>query len=665
MISLRYIRSRRADIFFYLLASIIPALLLVVINPFLAKNLSPDDYAVIGYISSFASLATPVVSMMLMRYYFVNYFKVDAQKRLQIKRSIIHALILVSFIMSVLVVLAITYYHIRFNSSSTIPLYPYLLLSVSAIWLGSLYVFQLAEYRIRRMSRAYFIFSISQGIFKIILLLILVVLLKGGALGYESATAIAAFVYFCICFVRYRKDIFTKINYRIIWEALKFCWPIALAGALEFFSNGLGRVLLERLNDNVEYGYYSVGNQFSIYMNFITVALFTAFNPDIYECAVHDDRHKLLQIFSLVFVVEAVLIILFIIFAPYIVNVLTAGCYDQSVKYARVLVVSQLFIMSYMFLNDVTIAYGRSRTVLYTRLTVAVIAFFVLSYLVAKYRYMGAAWGQSLVYLIYLTVNLVLFMNVFKKLIYNAVPLIGRIFLKRNHFVNVIYYHDVVKGEGHSFMQVNYDLFKRQMEYIAAKGYRTLRFDDLRSDRDESFEAGKVLIAFDDGWVSNYTEIYSLMKSLGLKYNVFLTMGKIGNDPQYLTWDMVRLMHEEGLVGFGVHSYSHPDMTDLRTVNVEQEFAVSDRIFMHELGYEPLDFCYPFGRYSGQTNNYITAHTSYRRIYTSRMMYSYRNNGRLIMGRSGISNDEPFHIFRAKLKGYFNVWSKLRSQVVR
>ena len=222
---------------------------------------------------------------------------------------------------------------------------------------------------------------------------------------------------------------------------------------------------------------------------------------------------------------------------------------------------------------------------------------------------MGAAWGQSIVYLIYLIVNLILFMNVFKKLIYNVVPLIGRIFLKRNRYVNVIYYHDVVKGEGHSFMQVNYDLFKRQMEYIAAKGYRTLRFDDLRSDHDESFEAGKVLIAFDDGWVSNYTEIYSLMKSLGLKYNVFLTMGKIGNDPRYLTWDMVRLMHEEGLVGFGVHSYSHPDMADLRTVDMEKELAVSDRIFMHELGYEPLDFCYPFGRYSSQTNNYMTTHT--------------------------------------------------------
>ena len=128
---------------------------------------------------------------------------------------------------------------------------------------------------------------------------------------------------------------------------------------------------------------------------------------------------------------------------------------------------------------------------------------------------------------------------------------------------------------------------------------------------------------------------------------------------------MVRLMHEEGMVGFGVHSYSHPDMGDWGTINVEREFTVSDRVFMHELGYKPLDFCYPFGRYSDESNDYIATHLDYRRIYTSRMMYSYRNNGRLIMGRSGISNDESFHIFRAKLKGYFNVWSKLRSQVVR
>ena len=659
MISFLYIWNRKKDIFYYLLASIIPALLLMLINPFMAKNLSPDDYAVIGYISSFASLATPMVTLMLMRYYFVNYFKVDAERRLEIKRSVIHALIFVSFVMSVLVILAITYYHRRFNRASTIPLYPYLLLSVSAIWLGSLYVFQLAEYRIQRMSKEYFSFSLSQGILKMCLLVLFVVILKGGALGYESATTIVALVYFCICFFRYRKDIFTEINISIIADALRFCWPIALAGALEFFSNGLGRVLLERLNDNIEYGYYSVGNQFSIYMNFITVALFTAFNPDIYECAVHDERSKLFQIFMVIFLVEAIVVLLFIAFAPFIVSVLTAGCYVQSVRYARILVISQLFISAYMFINDVTIAYGHSRKVLYTRLSVAVIAFFVLAYLVNRYRYTGAAWGQSIIYLIYILVNLILVMNILKRLVFNFLPIVGRVMCRRNHYVNVIYYHDVVNGEGQSFMKIGYDRFKRQMEYIAANGYRTVSFDDMSSGQEEKFESKKVLIAFDDGWVSNYTEIYELMKRLGLKYNIFLTIGKIGTDERYLTWDMVRTMHDEGLVGFGVHTFSHPDMSDLGNVDIAQELTVSNYIFRQELGYEPNDFCYPFGYYSEASNEYISTHMNYRRIYTSRMMYSYQKNGKLIMGRCGISNDDSFRIFRSKLKGYFNVWSTL------
>lgn len=42
-----------------------------------------------------------------------------------------------------------------------------------------------------------------------------------------------------------------------------------------------------------------------------------------------------------------------------------------------------------------------------------------------------------------------------------------------------------------------------------------------------------------------------MMKSLGLKYNIYLTIGEIGTNPEYLTWDIVRKIHSEGIVGFG------------------------------------------------------------------------------------------------------------------
>ena len=250
-------------------------------------------------------------------------------------------------------------------------------------------------------------------------------------------------------------------------------------------------------------------------------------------------------------------------------------------------------------------------------------------------------------------------MNPIKKMIYNyGIPLIGRMFNGKNKLVNVIYYHDIVKGDGQSFMHTNVDIFKRQMEYIASHGYKTLRFDEL-DDETIKFNSKSVIIAFDDGWKSNYTEIYDFMKSLGIKYNIYLAVKEIGANPNYLTWEQVRLMHEEGLVGFGAHTYSHPDMSDISKIDPAIEFDKADKVFEEQLGYKPLDFCYPFGYYSEESNTYIVKNTDYQRIYTSRLMYSYMQDGKVIFGRNGISNDESFGVFKAKLKGYFNIWKSL------
>lgn len=250
-------------------------------------------------------------------------------------------------------------------------------------------------------------------------------------------------------------------------------------------------------------------------------------------------------------------------------------------------------------------------------------------------------------------------MNPLKKLIYNyGIPLLGCMFRGNNKLVNVIYYHDIVKGVGYSFMRTNIDIFKRQMMYIASHGYKTLRFDEL-NDETIKYNPKTVVIAFDDGWKSNYTEIYDLMKSLGIKYNIYLAVKEIGINPDYLTWEQVRLMHEEGSVGFGAHTYTHPDMSDISKIDPAVEFDMADKVFEEQLGYKPLDFCYPFGSYSEESNDYIVKNTKYIRIYTSRMMYSYLQDGKVIFGRNGISNDEPFSVFKAKLNGYFNIWKTI------
>ena len=256
-------------------------------------------------------------------------------------------------------------------------------------------------------------------------------------------------------------------------------------------------------------------------------------------------------------------------------------------------------------------------------------------------------------------------MNFVKKVIYfNIVPLIGSLFNKRSKFVNVIYYHDIVRGKGYSSQQTNVDIFKKQMKYLHYNGYVTYTFDELENTENLKFCYKHIVITFDDGWISNYTEIFDFMKSLKLKYNIFLSMGKIGVDKSYLTWDSVREMHNSGIVGFGAHSFTHPSMADVNAINPNLEIIEVDQKFKKELGYEPHDFCYPFGYYSEASNDYLVKYSNYMRIYTSDMNYSYMKEDKIIFGRNSIVNEEPMRVFIYKVLGYFNIFSTLVNRIV-
>lgn len=254
-------------------------------------------------------------------------------------------------------------------------------------------------------------------------------------------------------------------------------------------------------------------------------------------------------------------------------------------------------------------------------------------------------------------------MNIVKKIIYNnVIPFTGALLKSKNKYINVIYYHDIVKGSGSGAQQTNIDIFKNHMEYISNNGYITYTFDDLENGADISFNSKSVLITFDDGWLSNYTEIFDFMKSKNIKYNIYLEIDAIGNKSDYLTWDMVREMHESGFVGFGAHTYSHVSMQNIEDVDTEKEITLANNKFFEELGYEPTDFCYPYGYYSEESNEILTKNTDYKRIYTSDLMFSYEQNGKIIFGRSSINNDEPFKTFKNKLKGNFNSFRMIRGK---
>ena len=101
---------------------------------------------------------------------------------------------------------------------------------------------------------------------------------------------------------------------------------------------------------------------------------------------------------------------------------------------------------------------------------------------------------------------------------------------------------------------------------------------EIENGADVSFVPKSVIITFDDGWLSNYTEIFEFMKEKNIKYNVYLEIEAIGNNPDYLTWDMVREMHKSGIVGFGAHTYSHASMKNIDEIDTEKEITLANEV---------------------------------------------------------------------------------------
>lgn len=403
------------DTFYYLAASLLPMILLVAINPLLAKNLSPDDYAIIGYIGSFSTFVTPLITFFLMRYYFKSYYKKSEEELIQIKSTVLQSLLLFSFILTCVIIGCISIYHFCFNKDTTLSLYPYLLFNIGSIWLGAMYTFQLAEYKLVRKSKKYFWLSLTKGIFSVSMFVLFVVIFKWGAYGYQLATLLSVITFFIYSLYKYRCFLWEKFDYTVFKDMIRFCWPLAIAGCLEFFTGGYNKVLLERIGNNAEYGIYIVGAQIAAYINVFTIALFSTFYSDIYECSAKKNWRKLYKIFGMLATFQVAVVGLFILLAPFIIDILTAGRYTMSVGYAQIIAVSQIFVLLFYIVNDVTIALGYSKLILTTKIIASVLSVIFISIIVYKWEYNGAAYGQIITYFTFFMINFLLLMRTINK----------------------------------------------------------------------------------------------------------------------------------------------------------------------------------------------------------------------------------------------------------
>ncbi len=151
------------------------------------------------------------------------------------------------------------------------------------------------------------------------------------------------------------------------------------------------------------------------------------------------------------------------------------------------------------------------------------------------------------------------------------------------------------------------DKFEQDVRYMLEEGYTFISMHRLIAYRDglKGIPEKSVVLTFDDGYESNYTMIYPILKKYHIPAAIFVIEDKVGT-ARYFDWDAAKTMHDAGLVSIYSHGHSHVDMTQLDVEVFRDKTANNLNLMEERLGDDAHTvYSYPLGFYNDETNDVL------------------------------------------------------------
>lgn len=380
---------------FYLLSTIVNTLLMLIINPFLAKNLSHEDYAIIGYHQSFQILLLPLLNFALTSYYLRHYFLTPINKR-DVLRDTINKMILIWGSVAMLICYVSFYLFFKFKNVE-IPFFPYFIFTIITVYANNFISMQQIEYRLTKKAKNFFYLTIGFRLLTIFSSVVLVVVFPLGAFGRMLAIVVCTVLYSLYCLKKMNSG--NNIDITIVKDAFKFCWPLALSALMWYFLGGVDRVFLEDLKDVNSMALYNIASGIVAKLAIFYTAIAQTMEPDIYKAIAIKKYKRMILISFVLIILNIIPNIIFIFFAKPVLSILTSGRYTEAASFAKILVFKNITMSLYYTVIMIIVGLGFTKSELINRFFGAILSLFMFKYLITDYGYYGAAWGQSLSFL--------------------------------------------------------------------------------------------------------------------------------------------------------------------------------------------------------------------------------------------------------------------------
>jgi|SRR5579883_2596917 len=144
-------------------------------------------------------------------------------------------------------------------------------------------------------------------------------------------------------------------------------------------------------------------------------------------------------------------------------------------------------------------------------------------------------------------------------------------------------------------------------------------------------------ITFDDGHITQLRNGAPVLQRFGCPAKFFVTVGWVGVDPEYFTWDDIREVHQLGYT-IGTHGWSHKFFTQCSPKELERELVDSKKALEDTLGFPITTLSFPGGRHS-KTVIDACAKAGYDEVYTSEAWAKPVGGPVKVFGRMVVTGD--------------------------
>lgn len=233
-------------------------------------------------------------------------------------------------------------------------------------------------------------------------------------------------------------------------------------------------------------------------------------------------------------------------------------------------------------------------------------------------------------------------------------------FAHSRYVLPVIMYHSINPDtKNGSLLVVTPDNFRRQMRFLKDHRYKVISLEEAADfiKNKKRPPSRSIAITFDDGYLDNYTYAFPILKEYNFPATIFIVVNEVGLPPENrLSWSQIRVMQESGLVTFGSHTISHPNLEGIISqAALKDQIDGSKKILEEKLGGAVNTFAYPGGKFTKEARQAVID-AGYKLGVATNPGRVVADNDIFLIKRLRISkNCDNLFIFWIETSGYYNL----------